>query len=69
MVAGLMPSPTTMIAPPPTSVTDLGDALKKLDDLRGSDKGLVELKANFDRLADEFWGNTNRQPLDPVACG
>lgn len=68
MVAGLMPTPATMGAPPATSITELVTALKALDDLRGSDKGLAELKQGFDSLAAEIRkGNTSQQPLDPVA--
>lgn len=69
MVAGLIPSPTTAAAPPATSITELVTALKALDDLRGSDRGLGELKQSFEKLAEEIRrGNTtDRQPLDPIA--
>ena len=69
VVAGIIPShsPTTMVAPQPTSVTELIHALTELDQLRGSDKGMVELKLSFDKLAEEIRrGGTNQQPLDPV---
>ncbi|MBA7693430.1 hypothetical protein ES703_102012 [subsurface metagenome] len=66
MVAGLIPSPTApAAAPPATSITELIQALKTLDELRGSDKGLAELKQSFDNLAQELrGGNTNKKPLD-----
>ncbi|GAI50484.1 unnamed protein product, partial [marine sediment metagenome] len=41
-------------------------ALKELDELRGSDKGLAELKQSFDNLAEAVKGNTNQQPMDPI---
>jgi len=45
MVAGLIPSqPVTPAAPPATSIKELVEALKTLDELRGSDKTLTEPK-------------------------
>ena len=68
MVAGLIPSQAGMAAPQATSITDLVNALKTLDELRGSDKGVAELRQGFDNLAKEIRdGNANRQPLDPVS--
>jgi len=69
MVAGLIPSSPGVSAPPATSVTELIDALVKLDGLRGANAGMAELKASFDNLAAEMRrGGSNQQvPLDPVA--
>lgn len=69
VVAGIIPTPTatTMVSPQPTSITELVTALKALDDLRGSDRGLTDLKQSFDKLADEIKRGGDRQPLDPVA--
>jgi len=69
MVAGLIPSQPGASSPPATSVTELIDALVKLDNLRGSNKGLEDLKTSFDNLAAEMRkGPPNQQPpLDPVA--
>jgi len=69
MVAGLIPtSAATAAAPPATSITELVQALKALDDLRGSDRGVGELKTSIDNLVESFkQGTTNRTPFDPVA--
>lgn len=68
MVAGLIPtSAPSVSAPPATSITDLVHALKELDSLRGTDKGVAELKTSFDQLANEIKrGNQNQKPLDPI---
>jgi len=68
MVAGLIPSqPVTPAAPPATSIKELVEALKTLDELRGSDKTLTELKASFDKLAEELkQGPPREHPLDPI---
>jgi len=69
MVAGIIPTPQapTATAPPATSITELVSALKALDDLRGSDKGLTELKASFDNLAQAVKQGNTSQPLDPIS--
>jgi len=70
MIAGLIPTQSGPSSPPATSVTELIDALVKLDALRGSNTVLADLKASFDNLANEIrqgGGKGNQSPLDPVA--